>query len=156
VKRWADEDTGEMFTTLYLPDMIIRYRAANSRTNKFDIDQVLPNPLGAVPIVPMVNRGRLLNREGRSELASIAPIADGINKLATDMMVTSEFYQTPAGGRRASRSRPTARTGAVAGRGCRLLGAGHQEQDVAGRRRACSSASSPRPTWTGSDRRSGC
>jgi hypothetical protein len=95
VKRWADEDTGEIFTTLYLPDMIIRYRAANSRTNKFDIDQVLPNPLGAVPIVPMVNRGRLLNREGRSELASIAPIADGINKLATDMMVTSEFYQTP-------------------------------------------------------------
>jgi hypothetical protein len=44
----------------------------------------------------MVNRGRLLNRAGRSELASIAPIADGINKLATDMMVTSEFYQTPA------------------------------------------------------------
>jgi hypothetical protein len=95
VKRWADEDTGEVFTTLYLPDRIIRYRAANSRTNKFDVDQVLPNPLGAVPIVPMVNRGRLLNRAGRSELASIAPIADGINKLATDMMVTSEFYQTP-------------------------------------------------------------
>jgi hypothetical protein len=95
VKRWADEDTGEVFTTLYLPDRIIRYRAANSRTNKFDVDQVLRNPLGAVPIVPMVNRGRLLNRAGRSELASIAPIADGINKLATDMMVTSEFYQTP-------------------------------------------------------------
>jgi hypothetical protein len=45
--------------------------------------------------VPLVNRGRLLNRAGRSELASVAPIADGINKLATDMMVTSEFYQTP-------------------------------------------------------------
>jgi hypothetical protein len=95
LKRWSDDDTGEMFATLYLPDRIIRYRAANSRTNRFDIDQVLPNPLGAVPIVPMVNRGRLLNRSGRSELASIAPIADGINKLATDMMVTSEFYQTP-------------------------------------------------------------
>ena len=95
IKRWADEDTGEVFATLYLPDRILRYRAANARTNRFEVDQILPNPLGVVPIVPMVNRGRLLNRAGRSELASIAPLADGINKLATDMMVTSEFYQTP-------------------------------------------------------------
>ena len=56
----------------------------------------MPNPLGAVPIVPIVNSGRLLNRAGRSELASIAPMADGINKLATDMMVTAEFYTDPA------------------------------------------------------------
>ena len=43
----------------------------------------------------MVNRGRLLNRDGRSELASVAPIADGINKLATDMMVSAEFFVNP-------------------------------------------------------------
>ncbi|HKN40626.1 MAG TPA: phage portal protein [Acidimicrobiia bacterium] len=56
---------------------------------------MLENPLGVVPFVPMVNRGRLLNRAGRSELASVAPLADGINELATGMMVTSEFYLTP-------------------------------------------------------------
>jgi hypothetical protein len=55
----------------------------------------LDNPLGAVPFVPMINGARLLNRAGRSELASVAPIADGINELATGLMVTSEFYLTP-------------------------------------------------------------
>lgn len=102
LKRW--EDDTHSYATLYLPDEVVRFAAPmksaslNSPgfiTGPWEIDQELDNPLGAVPIVPMVNRGRLLNRAGRSELASVAPIADGINKLATDMMVTSEFFQTP-------------------------------------------------------------
>lgn len=98
LKRWTDGDT--VYATLYLRDRVIRYASAQRTAGvvvqpRYEIDQVLDNPLGAVPIVPMVNRGRLLNRAGRSELASIAPIADGINKLATDMLVTAEFYVTP-------------------------------------------------------------
>jgi hypothetical protein len=97
LKRWQDEDVA--YATLYLPDRVVRYRSTaqawGAPAPVYDVDQVLDNPLGAVPIVPMVNKGRLLNRAGRSELASIAPIADGINKLATDMMVTSEFFQSP-------------------------------------------------------------
>jgi hypothetical protein len=104
LKRWADGP--RQYATLYLPDRVIRYTSESNPmpTTDWAVDQELPNPLGAVPIVPMVNRGRLLNRSGRSELASIAPIADGINKLATDLLVTAEFYTTPAGMRRASRS----------------------------------------------------
>ncbi|WP_372728964.1 phage portal protein [Nocardioides sp.] len=97
LKRWKDDD-GRTFATLYLADRVIRYVSKSDVAgvgSNYVVEQVLNNPLGAVPIVPMVNRGRLLNRAGRSELASIAPIADGINKLATDMMVTSEFFQTP-------------------------------------------------------------
>jgi hypothetical protein len=97
------------------------------------IDQVLPNPLGAVPIVPMVNRGRLLNRSGRSELASIAPIADGINKLATDMMVTSEFFRRRAGGDGHPDPGGPGGPRAAAGRYAQVLGRGDQVQDVAGR-----------------------
>ena len=98
LKRWQDEDV--TYATLYLRDRVIRYARRGSAQGvtyggQYEVDQVLDNPLGAVPMVPMVNRGRLLNRAGRSELASIAPIADGINKLATDMLVTSEFYVTP-------------------------------------------------------------
>jgi hypothetical protein len=94
LKRWADGP--RQYATLYLPDRVIRYTSDNPMpTTDWAVDQELPNPLGAVPIVPMVNRGRLLNRSGRSELASIAPIADGINKLATDLLVTAEFYTTP-------------------------------------------------------------
>lgn len=91
LKRWQDGST--LYATLYLRDRVIRYvAAANGIAPRYEVDQVLNNPLRAVPIVPMVNRGRLLNRSGRSELASVAPIADAINKLATDMMTTAEFY----------------------------------------------------------------
>jgi hypothetical protein len=94
LKRWQDGST--VYATLYLKGQVIRYAApANGMTPRYEVDQVLRNPLGAVPVVPMVNRGRLLNRTGRSELASIAPIADGINKLATDMQTTAEFYVAP-------------------------------------------------------------
>jgi hypothetical protein len=57
-------------------------------------DQSLPNRLGAVPVVPLVNRPRVLNLDGESELTDIVPLADAVNKLATDMMVTSEFHAT--------------------------------------------------------------
>ena len=96
LKTWADGT--DTFATLYLADRVIRYVSKSALLgtgSSYEVDQILENPLGAVPIVPLVNKGRLLNRNGRSELASVAPIADGINKLATDMMVTSEFYQTP-------------------------------------------------------------
>jgi hypothetical protein len=100
LKRWHDVDAGEVRATLYLPDQVRRYRVASvtdtgAPLGGWSLEDVLPNPLGAVPVVPMVNRGRLLNRDGRSELASVAPVADAINKLATDMMVTSEFFQSP-------------------------------------------------------------
>lgn len=96
LKRWVDG--GTTFATLYTPDEVVRYAASTPGTGlapRYAVDQVLPNPLGAVPIVPLVNKGRLLNRAGRSELLSIAPLADGINKLATDLLVTAEFYVTP-------------------------------------------------------------
>lgn len=96
LKRWRDDD--RTYATLYLKDRVIRYVSRSSLLgagSSYEVDQVLDNPLGAVPIVPLVNKGRLLNRAGRSELASVAPIADGINSLATGLMVTAEFYLTP-------------------------------------------------------------
>jgi len=55
----------------------------------------IPNPLGVVPVVPLVNRPRLMAPLGESELSDIIPIADAVNKLATDMMVSSEFHAMP-------------------------------------------------------------
>jgi Phage portal protein, SPP1 Gp6-like len=56
----------------------------------------LPNPLGVVPLVPLVNRPRLLPRryisvEGTSELKQVIPVQDAVNKLLLDMLVASEF-----------------------------------------------------------------
>jgi hypothetical protein len=68
----------------------------------------LPNALGVVPLVPLVNRPRLRG-EGRSEIADIIPIQDAINKLAIDELVTSDTSSFPRSGRPASRSRSTPR-----------------------------------------------
>jgi hypothetical protein len=99
LKRWRDD--GVEYATLYLPDQIVRYAAdapttsaGATRNLPWAFDQSLPNPLGAVPVVPLVNRPRLRNLNGESELADIVPLADAVNKLATDMMVTSEFHAT--------------------------------------------------------------
>lgn len=50
----------------------------------------VPNPLGVVPVVPLVNRPRLL-RPPKSEIADVIPVQDAINKLVADMMVASEY-----------------------------------------------------------------
>lgn len=101
LKKWTD---GEWtYATLYGANQVHRYRRRETNliyTGVHDWEPrpdgpVLDNPLGAVPVVPMVNKGRLLNRDGRSELRDVMPIADAINKLGTDMMVTSEFHASP-------------------------------------------------------------
>ena len=95
LKKWRDGDLN--YATLYLRDQVRRYVAnVTAGQTRWELrDDPIRNPLGAVPIVPMVNRGRLLNKAGRSELKSIAPLADAINTLATNMMVTSDYYTTP-------------------------------------------------------------
>jgi len=54
-----------------------------------------PNPLGRVPIVPLVNRPRVTAPNGVSELADLMPLADAINLLATNMVVSAEYTAMP-------------------------------------------------------------
>ncbi|MFV0430326.1 MAG: phage portal protein, partial [Arachnia sp.] len=61
----------------------------------WDILETLANPFGIVPVVPIVNRGRLLDVDGHSEMADVLDLADALNKLMGDMLVTSEYYARP-------------------------------------------------------------
>ncbi|MGC5033068.1 phage portal protein [Micromonospora sp. DT229] len=90
LKRWKDAD-GVQRATLYLPDSTRHFVRAR-RWVEQDRDE---HRLGVVPVVPLVNRGRLLKHDGRSEFASVIPIADAANKMATDMMVSGEFHAMP-------------------------------------------------------------
>jgi hypothetical protein len=54
----------------------------------------LPNPLGVVPIVPLINRPRLLPLgaiEGDSEIAQMIPLQDAVNATLENMMVAAEY-----------------------------------------------------------------
>ena len=103
LKRWRDIDR-HLRADVYLPDRVTHYR---TRTQQFDppnfdvpatayeVIGETPNPLGRVPIVPIVNRQRPLTPLGESELVDAMPLVDAINKCATDLMTGSEHFAMP-------------------------------------------------------------
>lgn len=100
VKRWTAG--GKAHAVTYEPDVIRRYRSeANVETaaaipvTGWTLVETIPNPLGVVPVVPLVNRGRLLDVDGVSEMGPVLDLADALTKLHSDVMVTSEFYARP-------------------------------------------------------------
>jgi hypothetical protein len=107
VKRWYQDDQGH--ATMFTESTVRLYRTEATFTNPFNDPAILdsytpggwtqidefPNPLKVVPIVPFVNRPRVRKPYGESELHELLPIFDAVNKLRTDMMVSSEFYVDP-------------------------------------------------------------
>ncbi|MGY1680717.1 phage portal protein [Geodermatophilus sp. SYSU D01176] len=100
VKRWTAG--GQAHAVVYEPDRITRYvseatvvEAGAIPLTGWTATQTIPNPLAVVPVVPLVNRGRLLDVDGVSEMGPVLDLADAIAKLHADAMVTSEFYARP-------------------------------------------------------------
>lgn len=108
LKKWVDDDGYEV-AYLYLPEWVYKYRSKRKSDPMFigpadpsrweplelqDEDWPLPNPLGVVPLVPLVNRPRL-HGDGMSELANVIPTQDAVNKLVADMLVASEYAAFP-------------------------------------------------------------
>lgn len=97
IKRWCDDD-GFWYCTLYLPDLIFRWRSTKSGASGEDIswvprqgtDSEGRNPFGVVPAIPLENSPSLL-RGGESDLKPAMPIQNAINKLCLDAIVASEF-----------------------------------------------------------------
>jgi hypothetical protein len=83
------------YATLYLPDSTIHYEMGQRGWQEVDRDE---HGLGVVPVVPIVNRSRLADRTGRSELSPILPLSHAANKIATDLMVAAEFVAIPLRG----------------------------------------------------------
>lgn len=110
LKRWVDAD-GYARAALYLPDevqMLQGNRVVNIETTAswqlprdgftstgWTVVDTARNPFGVVPVVPVVNRGRLTEVDGRSEMTDVMGLSDALNKLMADAMVSSEFYARP-------------------------------------------------------------
>lgn len=93
IKRWTDDADNE-FLTLYLPDRTV-YLVTEFQgrvTREYDTDV---HNLGVVPVVPIVNRSRITDTDGVSELADVVPLSDAACKIATDMMISAEFHAMP-------------------------------------------------------------
>lgn len=96
----------ERSAALYLPNSTVWFDWQSGGWKEQDRDN---HDMGAVSVVPLVNRARLSNaprrgsntvirRLGTSELAPIIPLSDAANKVATDMMVAAEFVALPLRG----------------------------------------------------------
>lgn len=103
--RWwiVPEAVGNRFCVrlnLYYPDRIEKYQSKPrtstdlcTRSNEYEPisgDATVPNPYGKVPVFHFANNADT-GCLGRSELASIIPLQDGLNKAVCDAMVGAEY-----------------------------------------------------------------
>ncbi len=102
LKRWVEDQRGH--AVLFAETQVFRFRTEAKMTDPTFLDgftsdwklsKTYPSPLGVVPIVPFPNKPRTGKPNGESELADLLPIFDALNKLNTDMMVSSEFAASP-------------------------------------------------------------
>ena len=100
LKRWVSDGRGH--AVLYEADQITRYLSTSHVVDPaampptaWDVAEIIDNPLGVVPLVPLVNTDRLLDTDGRSELADLLPLVDALNKSLADLMVASEYFARP-------------------------------------------------------------
>lgn len=91
----TDARMREEFATVYLPDMTVWFD--QTKTGWAEVQRDVHN-LGRVPVVPMVNRARIGDRYGKSEITPVLPLVHAANKQATDMMVAGEFIALPLRG----------------------------------------------------------
>lgn len=97
-KWWEEKDAEERnlaHAALYLPDDTIWWIKQDGEWIE-DPDHERDNhQLGTPPVALLANRPRLRCPGGKSELASIIPLSNAANKIATDMMVSAEFHSMP-------------------------------------------------------------
>ncbi|MGV0390080.1 phage portal protein [Corynebacterium phoceense] len=98
VKRWEVKDANGVVTAehvvLYGPKDIVHLTRDDKRGRLTFVGKV-PNPLGVVPVVPLINVERIHDDVGASVVDDLAPLLDALNKLIVDMMTTSEAVARP-------------------------------------------------------------
>jgi hypothetical protein len=80
--------------TLYLPDVTI-WLAGSAQGNRWEEVDRDEHMLGAVPVVPLINRGRLTQRDGVSEIVDVMPLTDAAARALTNAQVATEVAAIP-------------------------------------------------------------
>lgn len=90
-----DAATGPaQYATLYLPDVTI-WLERPTRGGKWDEADRDEHGLGAVPVVPLLNRSRTANREGVSEMADVIGLTDAAARALTNAQLATETLAVP-------------------------------------------------------------
>lgn len=98
IKRWEEDVPNAesvKHATLYLPNLTMWY--VKRKGTWIPDPDIAPDRhgLSTPPVEPLVNRARVRDRGGVSELADVIPVSDALCKIATDMMVSAEYHAIP-------------------------------------------------------------
>lgn len=98
VKRWQERDHNGVVRAThavhYERDQITRYRS-DGDTGRLAHVGAVGNPLGVVPVVPLINIERIGDAVGSSVIDDLAHLVDALGKLLADMLVASEDVARP-------------------------------------------------------------
>lgn len=98
VKRWIVTDVNgvviEEHVVKYQRDKIVHLVRDEAGGNLRFIGGV-DNPLGVVPVVPLINVERIHDDTGASVVDDLAPLLDALNKLVVDMLTASDATARP-------------------------------------------------------------
>lgn len=108
LKRWMD-DAGYLHALVLTDGEVVEWMTRQKQPADvivgtvelpFITDQLTEvrreiNPLGLVPVVPLVNRPRLDNLDGVSELADVKAPISALGKVMSDFMLASEYAASP-------------------------------------------------------------
>lgn len=96
VKRWFHLDTSgavaSEHATYFTPDYVTSYVKEDG---DWEPGEPIPNPLGVVPVVPVVNVERIGDTLGTSVIDDLGGLVDALSKILADMLVASEDVARP-------------------------------------------------------------
>lgn len=97
VKRWYEYDADGIEVSErvvhYGPFWVVTYhRGANGQLVE---DSRVQNPLGVVPVVPLINAERIGDECGHSVIDDLSNLVDALSKTLSDMLIASELVARP-------------------------------------------------------------
>ena len=99
-KRWREDQRAR--AVLYSPDTVQILESQSHIPDGGTIPadgwrtvKILPNPLGAVPLVDVTNLGNVRDVFGLSELDALADLTDALQKVMLDALISSHESGTP-------------------------------------------------------------
>lgn len=91
LKAWVEEDYSRWWT-IYRPG---RRTTLVRDSRGLSVADELQHDIDASLLEPLVHFPRIRRPDGRSIFASVVPVADAANKMATDMMISGEYHAMP-------------------------------------------------------------
>lgn len=98
VKKWSVKAPNGLLSSEhivhYTKTEIVKYRRTGDGGN-WIIDDTISNPLGVVPVVPLINLNRIGDVAGWSVIDDMGHLVDALSKVLSDMIVASEDVARP-------------------------------------------------------------